>query len=371
MEKKGGRKMAGKKFSILLYCFIAFLLVMTGCSSNSSSGGSETTNSERGDSETENQESITLKFATAQPAGSNVTKLISEPFMNRIEELTDGQVEIEFYPAEQLGKAADLLNLTADGVTDLAYYAPTYTPDKMPLSASLMAMPGTIQSSYQGSVTFYNLSQQSPMLETDFLKNGVRPVLGFTTPTYDFFTSEKEIKVPEDIKGMKIRSAGGVLNAALDFAGANPVQLGMPDTYQGFQTGVIDASHMDAITLTDFGLDEVTSYTTRGLDFSVAAVGFIINEEVFQSLPENVQKAIIQAGEEVTKSAGEAYDALIDTTYDELAAAGVTVYEVSAEEKAQWQELYSQFNESWINEQNSEEFNEVYQQFVEELEKHK
>ena len=58
--------------------------------------------------------------------------------MKKVTELTDGQVDFEFYPAEQLGKAADLLDLTSDGVTDIGFYIGSYYPSQMPIGSSLM-----------------------------------------------------------------------------------------------------------------------------------------------------------------------------------------------------------------------------------------
>lgn len=348
--------------------FTAVMLVLAmfiaGCGSSSSSSSNEG-NGENGAEE----ETIKLKLATAQPATSNFTKLVSEPFMERVTELTDGKVQFEFYPAEQLGKAQDLLNLTINGVTDIAYFAPSYTPDQMPISANLIAMPGLVKNSHQGSMAYFHLTQKEPVLETDFLRHGVRPILGFTTPPYEIFSTKKIVKEPSDLKGMKIRSAGGVINSSLEFAQATPLQLSMPDTFEGFQTGIIDGSHMDVVTLADFGLDEIITHATKGMEFSVAAVGFIINEKVYQSLPEDVQKAILQAGEEVSGSSSKGYDAIVEDLFKELEEAGKNVYTYTDADKELWRGIYNEFNEKWQKEQNSEQFNEALKIFKEELAK--
>ena len=46
----------------------------------------------------------------------------------------------------------------------------------MPLANGLLTMPGMYSTSYEGSMAFHELSKQSPILETDFLNNGVRPL---------------------------------------------------------------------------------------------------------------------------------------------------------------------------------------------------
>ena len=53
----------------------------------------------------------------------------------------------------------------------------------------------------------------------------------------------------------------------------------------------------------DYGLGELINYGTRRLNFGGGTVpGLVINEKVFQSLPENVQEALVQVGDEFTES---------------------------------------------------------------------
>lgn len=76
------------------------LIVSTAC--NGAEAGID------GDKE-KSSEQITLKFAVSQPETHTMHTETFKPFMEKVEELTDGQVTFEYYPAEQLGKAADLL----------------------------------------------------------------------------------------------------------------------------------------------------------------------------------------------------------------------------------------------------------------------
>jgi TRAP-type C4-dicarboxylate transport system substrate-binding protein len=182
------------------------LLLFTACSS----GQQSAKEGEEGSSSNEKSaEKITLKLASIQPETHTLTQNFFKPFMERVEELTDGQVQFEFYPAEQLGKAADYLDLTKDGVMDVAYYLSTYYPSNMPINANMFGLPGMYQSAEDG-VALHTISQQEPMLTTDFLNNGVRPVANFLVSPYQFFTTGKEVRVPEDLKGEKVRAPGGI-----------------------------------------------------------------------------------------------------------------------------------------------------------------
>ena len=189
--------MSIKKFSIIMSLSIAFFILITGCSSNTET----TSNPEKNKEETNtneaknelNKETITLNLASAHPPTHSFAEVLIEPLMERITELTDGQVQFDYYPAEQLGKAQDLINLAQDGATDITYYASPYYPSKMPIGSNLLGMPGLFEDTYQATMAFHSVSQQSPVLENDFLNNGVRPVATYVTPPFDFYTKEFEI----------------------------------------------------------------------------------------------------------------------------------------------------------------------------------
>src|SRR3546814_12205465 len=55
-------------------------------------------------------------------------------FMDQVTKLTDGKITFEYYPAGQLGKAADLLTRTTSGPADIGMISPASIPDQLPMS---------------------------------------------------------------------------------------------------------------------------------------------------------------------------------------------------------------------------------------------
>ena len=86
-------------------------------------------------------ETVNLRVADSFPKGHYLVKLILEPWMDEVRKRTSNAVNFEHYPAQQLGKATDMLKLTQTGVADIGYVAPGYTSDKMPVSEVAM-LPG-------------------------------------------------------------------------------------------------------------------------------------------------------------------------------------------------------------------------------------
>src|SRR5215217_1022313 len=96
------------------------------------------------------QDSITLRVADHYSPEHLTAKYTIKFFMDRVKALTNGKVKFEYFPAEQLGKAKDMLSLTQGGIVDIGLVAPAYISEKMPLSA-VAELPGTYATSCQGN----------------------------------------------------------------------------------------------------------------------------------------------------------------------------------------------------------------------------
>ncbi|PIC64907.1 hypothetical protein CSV79_04615 [Sporosarcina sp. P13] len=343
---------------VLLTLLASFLLlVLTACG--------DSTNDTNDTSDNNTKDKITLKFATPQSDTHSLTSEVFKPMMEEITERTDGQVEFDFYPAEQLGKAADLYDLTSNGVADISFYISTYYPDKMPITSSLIGIPGLYSTSYEGSVTYHELIKKDPVLQSDFIKNGVRPVLTYNAPSGELWTKGKETLLPENVKGMKIRTTGEVLNKATVALEATPVNITLSEMYEAFDRGVYDGINLNAQSLNDYGMGELVKFGTKGLNFGGSGTGLIINEKVFQSLPENVQEVILEVGEEYTKSNAKRTDEYVESIFKEYKEKGIVIHEITEDEKAKWSTFFDSVEADWLKEKNNPEFEETLKAFKE------
>lgn len=334
-----------------LLCFVAAIpMVLAACSAQG--GQSQETvgqaqNSGGSGSET-NVEKITLKLADSVPSTGAFSQQGIQPFMKRVTELTNGQVEFEHYPSEQLGKAQDLFQLTSDGVTDIAYVTAGVSADKIPLANLVTVLPGIYHSSYQGSMAFHEVVQQSPFID-EYLAHGVRPIFAGTTLPYDIWTKGLEVKVPEDIKGVKVGAGGGPLNELVEFLGGVAVTTTPPGMYESLDRGVIEGYLMHSVIVKDYGTMEIAKYGTQGLNFGGLGFNFVMNEKKWQSLPEHVQEAIQTAGLEAAEGTKTYQDAASEETV-EAYKDKVNIYFLSEEAQQKWQAEYDKFVEKKVKE---------------------
>src|SRR5699024_361094 len=201
-----------------------------------------------------------LLYLIVQPDNNQTIlahQLMSLSFMERVEELTDGQVEFDYYPAEQLGKGEDFVHMVGDGVVDIAHFNAWTYPNEFPISSSLMAIPGLVTTGEEMTPIFNELIKSEPILDEDFLKNNVRPIMGMVTLPYALFTTGKEVRVPKDLKGMKVMSNGGVFRETIEQLGATPVTLSPSEMYEAFEKGVVDVVNHYPSTLNAWSMGDL------------------------------------------------------------------------------------------------------------------
>lgn len=343
---------------ILLFIFLVGTLMA--CSSKTTSEGVSSAEKENSD------ETITLKFATPSPTESPYAKNTIEPFMDRVTELTNGKVQWDYYPSQQLGNMMDYINLTKDGVTDVAYFAALNFKDEFPISSSLAGLPGLGTTGTEDSLAYHDIVTKSPILETDFLSNGVYPVFVQVSYPFEFISRNKEIRVPSDLKGMQVMGNGGMMNELLEHLGATPVTLTTAEMFEAFDRGVIEAVHAVPSTAEAYGLGELVHSSTNKTGAGAGPVGFMMNLDVWESLPKEIQDAFHKATREISVSGMNVIEEDSAAVLEKWKEDGVEVFDLTTEEKEKWEDAFAEFREKWIAKQ-GKAFAEAYELYIETL----
>ena len=143
---------------------------------------------------------VTLKVADTFPPGHYIVETGTTYWMDRVTELTDGEVKFQYFGAGQLGSLRDMFSMVQTGVVDIGYVPPAYNGGTMPL-AGVHTLPGLFSQSIVGTPAFFETVTSDPILENDFLANGMRPVWGVMTSTYNLFTATRMLTALRTSKG--------------------------------------------------------------------------------------------------------------------------------------------------------------------------
>src|ERR1700712_3616074 len=273
---------------------------------------------------------VRLRVADSFPKGHYLVKLILEPWMEQVSKRTGNAVVFEHYPAQQLGKAADMLKLTQTGVADIGYIAPGYTSDKMPVSEVAM-LPGAFEHSCQGTLAYWKLARNGVIAEQDYTANKIRLLLAVSLPQYRIFTVKNPVKDTADVTGLKLRSTGGAQDLTLRAIGSVPLRHAAPDAYESLSRGTMDGLLFPLESVVAYGADKLVKYSTDGLGFGSFIVSYSISDSAWKKLSPEIQKAMIDVADEIIPSACQEVQKADETTKKTLEAAGVRFEAVQAD----------------------------------------
>src|ERR1700688_288259 len=289
---------------------------------------------------------ITLRVADSFPKGHYLVKLILEPWMEEVTKRTNGAVTFEHYPAQQLGKATDMLKLTQTGVADIGYVAPAYTSDKMPVSEVAM-LPGAFEHSCQGTLAYWKLARNGVIAEQDYAGNNIRLLLAVSLPQYRIFTVKQPVKDVADVTGLKLRSTGGAQDLTLRALGAVPVRMAAPDAYESLARGTMDGLLFPLESVVAYGADKLVKYSTDGVGFASFVVAYSISDNAWKKLSPEVQKAMIDVAEEIIPSACKSVQKSDDETRKSMEATGVRFETLEPETRARFEDLMKGVARTW------------------------
>jgi len=280
------------------------------------------------------QATTKIKIADSFPVGHYLPKYITTPMIERLKANPAAKgIEFEYYPAEQMGKAKDFLSLVQSGVIDIAYVAPGFVSDKMPLSV-VSELPLDFSGSCQATMAYWNLAKPGGLLDKkEFAPNGVRLLFTIVLPPYQIIT-RKPFASLKDIEGMKIRASGSAKELVIKKLKATPVLMPTPDVYESLSRGTIDGVLFPFNSLAPYEIHKLSKTGTIGENFGTFVANWVISEKRFQSLPPAVQQDLTAMGEQLTKAACTQVEKDEAGDIEKVKAAGVKLTPLSAADKA-------------------------------------
>jgi TRAP-type C4-dicarboxylate transport system substrate-binding protein len=280
---------------------------------------------------------IKLTFADQNsPTGWGPSHAL-QPWVKQVEDATKGRVKIEVYPSQTLLKGVDMWKGVRNGIADIGWCVQGYWPEQTPLS-DVMSLPFLpISSAEKGSEVLWKLYEKFPAIQKEFSE--IQPLTLYTSTSNFLLTAKKQVKTLEDLKGMKIRTLGGPPNDMAKALGAVPALFPMPDMYQALDKGVVDGAAVPWEAVHGFRLYEVAKNYTM-VQFYAAYFSVCANKQKFQSLPKDVQDAIMSVGgAQGAKFWGKNFFDTAEAAVLEKVKAGnyeMNRYELPMDEAARW-----------------------------------
>ena len=288
---------------------------------------------------------VELKFASHIPPQSSTHKVFAL-WAKELEERSKGRVKVTFYPAASLVKPQDTYPATVKGICDIAFQVLVNDASRFPLN-SVVDIPLMGWSDDESATRIRReLFMKFPELQAEF--RDVKVLWQIATNPRSMHFVDKQVRVPEDMKGMKI-IASGVSAKAMRDMGASPVVLLPPDWYTSLERGIVKGACTGWTTMYNH---KVHTLLPIHVDMNLAYLGqgAIMNKDVWEKLPPDIQKIIDELEPWVTAKTIESEHAESAEAQRVMKGLGHTMIKLTPDELKKWYEGAKPVQEEWLAE---------------------
>lgn len=269
---------ATKKWAILLSAMLLAALCLCGC----------------GQTEQRRIVRIGHNQSTNHPTHIGLTA-----FAEYINEQLGDKYVVEVYPSELLGAQTDMVQLTQTGAIDFCV-ASNAILETFSKNYEIFNLPYLFASAEAYHAAMDDPNVTDPIF-TATEKAGFKAVTWLDAGTRNFYTVNKPIESPADLKGLKIRVQQSPTNIEMmSLLGGSATPMSFGEVYTSLQSNIIDGAENNEMALTDNGHGDVCKYYSYDMHQMVPDI-LIGNLAFLEELSEE-ELAIFEEGFELLNS---------------------------------------------------------------------
>jgi len=292
------------------------------------------------------QQPIVIKLGNVQPADMPVNIGLRK-FADMVAEKTKNQIQVQVFPASQLGTEQEILEGVQLGTIHM-FEGSTGSVGRFLPELEAFAAPYVWRDS-DHMLKVVRGPIGASLADRLVKAKGMRILdLGWLFGNRHLTTKAKAINKPEDLKGMKIRvQPTAIYLDTIRAMGANPTPMDWKEVYLGLQSGVIDGQENPPSVIYSAKLFEVQKYVmlTGHITQNQAIV---INDKFYRGLSPAFQKILLESAIEAGNFQNELVVKQEKVDLDRLKEKGMTVVQpdVKAFREAT-KDVYKKFAEKW------------------------
>tara|TARA_R110002049_G_C9175396_1_gene562555 strand:+ start:7393 stop:8421 length:1029 start_codon:yes stop_codon:yes gene_type:complete len=290
--------------------------------------------------------SETLRFSSFEPPVAHVTKNILTPWAEEVSAASNGELDIKMFPGGTLGRnPAQQLKLVEDGVADIAWVIPGYTPGRFD-QGSVSELPFIIPSAAVGSKAMWKMVEQG-LFTGDYEKF---KLIGVMVSAPNGLATTQEVRAPADMNGLNIRAPGPVMLSGINALGAVPVGgITGPTLAESISRGLISGTFTQFGAMETFRLGDVV---THYMDLPLGATPMLIlmNKAKYDGLSDVAKAAIDQhSGAAFSERFGNSFDANVAEAGERMLAENdIAVVSAADAPVEDWQNALAVATTDWI-----------------------
>lgn len=253
-------------------------------------------------------EKVKWKLVTSWPKNFPGLGRAPETFADYVNTMSDGRLDITVYGAGELVPAFEVFDAVSSGSAQMGHAGAYYWKGKIPAAPIFSAIPFGMNVTEMNAWLHHGGGIE--LWHELYAPFGVIPFAGGSTGVQMAGWFKKEINSIEDMQGLKMRIPG-LGGEVLKEIGGLPITLSGGEIFTSLQSGAIDATEwVGPYNDLTFGLHKAAKYYYHsGWHEPGTLLEFIVNEEAYEALPEDLQKIVEVAARAVNQDMLDEYTA--------------------------------------------------------------
>jgi tripartite ATP-independent transporter DctP family solute receptor len=281
-----------------------------------------------------------LKFGHIAPPFHGQSKGV-DAFAAYVKEKTKGAIVIKTFPFGQLGSETSQAEQVQSGTLDMATITTAVLQNYVP-QVAVVDLPFVFPNRKAAYATLDDPEVQKKLFS--YMPNKGFIGIGWTENEFrDVTNSVREVRKPEDLKGLKIRvMKSPIYIDTFKALGASPTDLPFPEIYSALQNGTIDAQENPLLTSILIKATEITKFVTKTGHILTECM-IIVNPDVWKKLSPDQQKIFQEAAKVAIKVNRKENAALMK----KLPKSGISVEEYCKKNKVKVTQLTPEEREAF------------------------
>jgi TRAP-type C4-dicarboxylate transport system substrate-binding protein len=295
-----------------------------------------------------NAQEVTLKLHHFLPPVANAQTRFLKPWADKVAAESGGRIKITIYPSMQLGGTPpQLYDQARDGVVDLVWTLPGYTPGRF-FGTEAFELPFTANKrALANSLAMAEYAEQN--LQDEY--KDVRPIC-IWAHDHGVIHANRQVKTMEDLKGLKLRFPTRLAGEALRALGANAIGMPVPQVPESLAQRVIDGCVIPWEVVPSIKVQELVKYHTEipgSPTFYSATFLLAMNRAKYDALPADLRAVIdSNSGATAAAMAGKAWDEQSVVVSDMVRKRGNIITTIDEAEAERWRKVTQPVIEGWV-----------------------
>nr|WP_255553485.1 TRAP transporter substrate-binding protein DctP [Maritimibacter sp. DP1N21-5] len=268
---------------------------------------------------------MNFKYASVLPQGNAISD-VDEYFVDKLTELSDGNLTAEIYWTRSLGKADEMMTLVEAGAIDFTMLE-TGQYSETQFSGVTNALPMVFFSADEV------LEASQALLASDVVQQELAAIGGQVTlvrPSPGYYLLCKDpIQSTADFKGKKLRGYGAYVPLMWEALGAVPVNVASNELYEALDKGIIDCAYLPPSFLAAFKLGEVAKYLVDYSFGMIELAPIVTPTVVWEGWSPEVQAVVTQAARDAEAWGADHIQQNAEESIQSMVDIGVEVVPVS------------------------------------------